>query len=129
MKKYWTWFLSFFKDVHKDKVVELIDGIKNIIESAVPLVAIIDEKLKPYLDTDTKYYLLVKFLKEQAPSLDKLADVAAALSRLPTPEMLANLAMVLVQCTTPVGVSGSTLRLAVEIAYSIYKMSKTSKTV
>jgi hypothetical protein len=122
--KFWNWLKSFFTDVNRDKVLKVLDNVEEFVKEAIPIVALIDEKLKPLLANKPKLEAIYKFLAEYADDIDDVLAVAEKLADLPLQDMLANVALELLKGTIKTNVSLSALKLAIELAYQIYKLSK-----
>ena len=118
------WVLSWFTDASRQKLLALLNNIKKFVDVALPIVKEIDEVLKPLLANSTKALALQEFLVKHLGDLDDVITLAVKLSKLPTADMLANVALEILKTKFTVTPSLSALRLAIELAYSIYKSSK-----
>lgn len=120
------WVMSWFSDANKQKIFAILNGVKTLVDYALPIVKAIDEKLKPVLNDGAEDVVQAvrKFLEEYMDDLDKVLELADKLADLPMADMLANIALELLKTTSPTNASLSMLRLAVELAYNIYKTTK-----
>lgn len=124
MGKFWTWFKSFFSNESKAKIARVIDEVQDFVEMAMPVVVLIDEKLKPLIDRGIKFKDIYAFLKEHGIDGDEAFNLAQKLIKLPIPEMLVSIAVTLLQSQSTVALSISVLKLSIELAYRIYKSTK-----
>lgn len=124
MRKFWGWFTSFFTDESRAKVARVIDSVQDFVEKAMPIVILIDEKLKPALEARGKLKTVYAFLVEYGDNIDDALALAEKLVKLPTPEMLSGIAVALLQNKDAITASLSVLKLSIELAYNIYKATK-----
>ena len=118
-----NWVFGWFTDETKQRILAILNGVKGLVEYALPIVKAIDEQLKPFLsqtNADT-LKLVTEFLEKHMDDFDAVIALANKLSALPMADMLANLALELLKLKAPTNASLSTLRLAIELAYNIYK--------
>jgi hypothetical protein len=118
------WLLSWFTDANKQKLLALLTGIKGFVDAALPIVKEIDELLKPMLEKNSTALALYEFLLKHISNVDYVSDLAKKLSDLPLADMLANVALEILRTKVPATASLSVLRLAIELAYNLYKTSK-----
>lgn len=122
-----TWVLSWFTDENKLRLLSFLNGVQVFVDWAYPIVQEIDEKLKPLLKMDLPAFdALVKFLREYEDEFDNIVELAESLKDLPLADMLANVALELLKLKAGTNVATSVLRLAVELAYNLYKQANRS---
>lgn len=121
---FWTWFKGLFSN--KDKIISIIDSAKVFVEKALPIVEAINNQVKPFLagSEATKYALLSSFLLKYSGNIKGVASTTEALLKLPNADLLFNLALEILKLAAPTNTSLSVLRLAVELAYNLYKASQ-----
>lgn len=124
-----TWFLSWFTDVNKLEIIKLLQGIAIFIDYAKPIVEHIDKILKPLLKGEDMpiYDAILTFLGEYSDDFDKVVEMAEEYAELPLGDMLANIAMFCLKAKVGDSVSSSILRLAIELAYNLYKVNSSEK--
>lgn len=125
--KFWNWFTNLFTG--KDKIISLIDSAKAFVEKALPVVQAIEEQIKPFVNDNNKAFLnlkLVTFLSKYNFDFDYVTKIAEQLVKLPNADLLFNLALEVLKVAAPTNTPLSVLRLAVELAYNLYKASKTA---
>lgn len=118
------WLLSWFTDANKQKLLALLGNVKGFVDAALPIVKEIDEVLKPLLASNETIKAISEFLLEHFDNVDYVVDLAEKLSELPLADMLANVALEVLKTRVPATASLSVLRLAIELAYNVYKTSK-----
>lgn len=120
------WLLSWFTDTRKLQILELLQGVNVFIDYARPIVERIDKQLKPLLKLDNTpvFDTIKKFLEEYSDEFDDVVEIANKLKDLPMADLLANVAIECLKLHSSAHVSLSVLRLAVELAYNVYKQSK-----
>lgn len=118
-----NWVFGWFTDETKQRILALLNGVKGLVDQALPIIKAIDQQLKPFLSQANVDTLkeVTKFLSKYMDDFDTVLALANKLSALPMADMLANIALELLKLKVPTNSSFSTLRLAVELAYSIYK--------
>lgn len=122
------WALSWFTDESKLRLLAYLNGIQVFINWAGPIVKEIDEKLKPLLKMDIPAFEAVKtFLEEYQDEFDDVVALAESLKDLPMADLLMNVALECLKLKTNGNVAVSVLRLAVELAYNIYKQTGRSQ--
>lgn len=127
-----TWFLSWFVDSKELKVIEILEGLDVFFNKALPIVKQIDEELKPELkklaaengDEIDVYEKILAFLKKFEGVFLNAVEVAQRVYKLPLPDMLFTIAIEILKSQSTANPSLSLLRLAIELAYNVYKKSK-----
>lgn len=127
-----TWFLSWFVGSKELKVIEILEGLDAFFNKALPIVKQIDEELKPALrklssengDEVDIYETILWFLKKFEDTLGDVFEVAQRVYKLPLPDMLFTIALEILKSQAVANPSLSLLRLAIELAYNVYKKSK-----
>lgn len=127
-----TWFLSWFVGTKELKVIEILEGLDTFFNKALPIVKQIDEELKPALrklasengDEVDVYETILWFLKKFEDTLGDVFEVAQRVYKLPIPDMLFTIALEILKAQSSTNPSLSILRLAIELAYNVYKKSK-----
>lgn len=119
------WVMSWFTDASKQRLLALLNGVRQLVEVAGPIVQAIDEQLKPFLN-DKNVFLtkLMQFLIANIGSVEKAVALVNQLKDLPMADLLANVALEILKTKVSSNVAFSTLRLAIELAYNIYKTTK-----
>lgn len=123
MKKFISrWFAS----KEETGVLDVLDKVNPTFLQALVLVRKLDEELKPLLVVkrglgENFYVVVLDFLK-QFSGIDATA-LAAKVANLDIPDLLFTLAIEILR-TQSGNATLSLLRLAVELAYSVYKNSK-----
>lgn len=128
-----TWFLSWFVGTKELKVIEILEGLDVFFNKALPIVKQIDEELKPALrklaaengDEVDVYETILWFLKKFEDTLGDVFEVAQRVYKLPIPDMLFTIAIEILKSQSTANPSLSLLRLAVELAYNVYKKTRT----
>jgi hypothetical protein len=129
-----TWVLSWFVSAKEFKVIEILEGLNDFFNKALPIVQQIDEELKPRLKTiavdggdsiDT-YETILWFLEKFKEHLGDIVEIAQRVYLLPLPDMLFTIAIEILKAQSTSNPSLSMLRLAVELAYNVYKRTKKS---
>lgn len=129
-----TWILSWFVGAKEFKVIEILEGLNDFFNKALPIVQQIDEELKPRLKTiasdggdsiDT-YETVLWFLAKFKEHLGDIVEIAQRVYLLPLPDMLFTIAIEILKAQSANNPSLSMLRLAVELAYNVYKKTKKS---
>lgn len=119
-----NWVLSWFTDENKLRLLQFLNGMQVFVDWAYPIVKEIDEKLKPLLKGGTPVVeALTKFFEEYVDDLDEVVDLVHSLKDLPLADMLANVAIELLKLKSGSNIALSVLRLAVELAYNLYKQA------
>ncbi len=123
-----VWFMSWFTDENKLKILKLIQGVQVFIQYAEPVVEQIDKVLKPLLKDGNMPVLeaIVSFLSEYSDDLEEVLEKAEEYAGLPFGDMLAKIALFCVSQKVSSTVDTSFLKLAIEIAYNTYKLSTKS---
>ena len=114
------------------KVIEILEGLDTFFNKALPIVKQIDEELKPALrklasengDEVDVYETILWFLKKFEDTLGDVFEVAQRVYKLPIPDMLFTIALEILKAQSSTNPSLSILRLAIELAYNVYKKSK-----
>lgn len=127
-----TWFLSWFVGSKELKVIEILESLDTLFNKSLPIVKQIDEELKPALknlasqngDEVDLYETILSFLKKFEDVLDDVFAIAQQVYKLPIPDMLFTIAIEILKAQSTGNVSLSVLRLSVELAYNVYKKSK-----
>ena len=123
-----AWFSGLFAKGNRAVVVSLLDHVSVFVDHALPIVKAIDEQLKPAIRTSSQPLIITieTFIGERLNGLELTAARrdAQKLVYLPTADMLVNVALILLARAKPESVPTSLLRLAIELAYSIYKATK-----
>lgn len=127
-----TWFLSWFVGTKELKVIEILEGLDVFFNKALPIVKQIDEELKPALrklaaengDEVDVYETILWFLKKFEDTLGDVFVIAQKVYKLPIPDMLFTIALEILKAQSTTNPSLSLLRLAIELAYNVYKSSK-----
>lgn len=127
-----TWFLSWFVGSKELKVIEILEGLDVFFNKALPIVKQIDEELKPELrklasengDEIDVYEKILEFLKKFEGVFLNAVEVAQRVYKLPFPDMLFTIALEILKSQSVTNPSLSLLRLAIELAYNVYKKSK-----
>lgn len=122
--KFWTWLTNLFAD--KTDIVVVIDNIKVYVDKILPIVEAIDKEIKPHLQKsdNVKYTLITTFLLKYTGNFSEVAILADKLIKLSNTDLLFNLALEILKLLSAKNTSLSVLRLAVELAYNLYKASK-----
>lgn len=120
-----VWFMSWFTDANKLKILKLIQGIQVFIQYAEPVVEHIDKALKPLLKDGNMPAIeaIVAFIGQYSDDLDEVLKQAEKYAELPFGDMLAKIALFCVTQKVSSTVDTSFLKLAIEIAYNTYKLS------
>lgn len=133
---FWTtikkWVLGWFVNAKELKVIEILEGVDVFLNRALPIVRKIDEELKPILKQSYKdkagemeiYSSVLWFLNQFQDVLDDVLELVDKVYLLPLPDMLFTIAVEILKAQSPNNPSISILRLAVELAYNVYKNSK-----
>lgn len=121
-----AWVASLFSKQSRETVLEVLDHVSVFVDHALPIVEAIDKYLKPVLKhgSEPPVVAVYKFMNELGwlkLGSDELETEAARLSALPVPDLLANVAIFLLKQAKPEAAGLSILRLAVELAYNVYK--------
>jgi hypothetical protein len=127
-----TWFLSWFVGSKELKVIEILESLDTLFNKSLPIVKQIDEELKPALknlasqngDEVDLYETILSFLKKFEDVLDDVFAIAQQVYKLPIPDMLFTIAIEILKAQSTGNVSLSVLRLSVELAYNVYKKTK-----
>jgi hypothetical protein len=127
-----TWFLSWFVGSKELKVIEILESLDTLFNKSLPIVRQIDEELKPALrnlatqngDEVDLYETILSFLKKFEDILDDVFVIAQQVYKLPIPDMLFTIAIEILKAQSTGNVSLSVLRLSVELAYNVYKKTK-----
>jgi len=131
-----TWFISWFVSDKDLKIIDILEDINDLIKWALTIVEKIDNELKPELkrvasegDAIDVYETVFKFLNQfkelPADSDNSLAiDIAEKVYKMPLPDLLFTVAIELLKTFAGTNVQLSALRLAVELAYNIYKKTR-----
>lgn len=132
----WTtiknWVLGWFVNPKELKVIEILEGVDIFFNKALPIVRQIDEQLKPLLKKANAeksseleiYSHVLWFLNQFQDVLDDVLDLVDKVYQLPLPDMLFLIAVEILKAQSKDNPSISVLRLAVELAYNVYKNSK-----
>lgn len=129
-----TWVLSWFVGAKEFKVIEILEGLNDFFNKALPIVQQIDEELKPKLkvikadggDSIDTYEAILWFLEKFKEHLGDIVEIAQRVYLLPLPDMLFTIAIEILKAQSTSNPSLSMLRLAVELAYNVYKKTKKS---
>lgn len=129
-----TWVLSWFVGAKEFKVIEILEGLNDFFNKALPIVQQIDEELKPRLkaiasdggDSIDTYETVLWFLAKFKEHLGDIVEIAQRVYLLPLPDMLFTIAIEILKAQSASNPSLSMLRLAVELAYNVYKKTKKS---
>lgn len=127
-----TWFLGWFVGSKELKVIEILESLDTLFNKSLPIVRQIDEELKPALrnlatqngDEVDLYETILSFLKKFEDILDDVFVIAQQVYKLPIPDMLFTIAIEILKAQSTGNVSLSVLRLSVELAYNVYKKTK-----
>lgn len=127
-----TWFLSWFVGSKELKVIEILESLDTLFNKSLPIVRQIDEELKPALknlasqngDEVDLYETILAFLKKFEDILDDVFAIAQYVYKLPIPDMLFTIAIEILKAQSAGNASLSMLRLSVELAYNVYKKTK-----
>jgi len=126
-----TWFLGWFVSSKDLKIIDILEDINEFIKLALVIVEKIDNELKPELkraasvgDSIDVYETVLKFLEQFKELSINTVELANKVFEKPLPELLFTVAVELLKAYTGTNASLSALRLAVELAYNIYKKSK-----
>lgn len=126
-----TWFLGWFVSSKDLKIIDILEDINEFIKLALVIVEKIDNELKPELKRATSvgdsidvYETVLKFLEQFKELSINTVELANKVFEKPLPELLFTVAVELLKAYTGTNASLSALRLAVELAYNIYKKSK-----
>lgn len=127
-----TWFIGWFVGSKELKVIEVLEGLDTLFNKSLPIVKQIDEELKPALknlasqngDEVDLYETILSFLKKFEDVLDDVFAIAQQVYKLPIPDMLFTIAIEILKAQSTGNVSLSVLRLSVELAYNVYKKTK-----
>lgn len=125
-KLWWAWITRVFRD-DTDIVLELISGVAVFVERAIPIVEEVD-KLKQDLKEAREQNLAPirsrQFIEAQLGKYfqdrDEREGLALTLAKIPVADLLFNVAVECLGRLAP-NTSVSTLRLAVQLAYNVYK--------
>lgn len=127
-----TWVAGFFSKDHRAAVVSLLDHASVFVDHALPIVERIDRELKPALKTSHEPLIITveRFIGDGLEGVELTAARRRAndLVRLPTSDMLVNIALILLTRTTRGNAATHLLRLAIELSYSIYKATQDNET-
>lgn len=129
-----TWVLSWFVSSKDYKVIEILEGVNDFFNKALIIVQQIDEELKPRLkaisadggDSIDTYETILWFLEKFKEHLGDIVEIAQRVYLLPLPDMLFTIAIEILKSQSIGNPSLSILRLAVELAYNVYKRTKKS---
>ena len=128
LAKFRTWFASLWTAKNRDALLAVLDHVSVFVDVALPIVEAIDKELKPALRTG--HYTVVKsvddFLRTHMESehYDEIAKCSLRVAHMPLPDLAVNVALFMLQRARPESVGVSILRLAIELAYNVYKRSK-----
>lgn len=121
------WFSGWLQFGKFAKAQDALATAATMIDHLIPVIEAIDNEVKPIVKDETTspvtrynavFNFIVKHLGEKIPNEDWVR-----LTGLPTAELLANVAMMIARKYSP-DVGDSILRLAIELAYTIYKATK-----
>lgn len=122
---WWNWFGAFFgKNASRAK--EVLESVSKLIDVALPIVEDIDQTIKQFLKVHSHqpgmiYDGIVEFLQLRGVPESESREAANTLRFMPTADILVNLALLLLQRNAAASAGYSLLRLAIELAYNIYK--------
>lgn len=137
IKSMWVWLLSVARipSKHTEDVLKVAAGVVEYVDAAIPVVKQINERLKSAISEDTnwsdRYHQVATFLQfvdpVDADDKEKQREhsaVVVSVYQLPRAELLARVALFLLEKSLPSSPATSVLRLAIEIAYQVYKASR-----
>jgi len=126
-----TWLLSWFVSDKDLKIIDILEDINDLVKWALTIVEKIDNELKPELkrvasegDKIDVYETVLKFLEQFKELSINAVEIANKVFEKPLPELLFTIAIELLKAYSGTNASLSTLRLAVELAYNIYKKTR-----
>ena len=126
-----TWVSSWFSPSGRAKVVEVLNNVSVFIDYALPIVEAIDMSLKPVIRDAQKGVcttpiacLIGDFLSKYGVSDEVAESHGRELQGLPLADMLVNVALLALKQVKPESASSSILRLAIELAYNVYKSTR-----
>jgi hypothetical protein len=120
----------FFKSLfgpNSTAVQKLLHSISGFVGLAEPIILEVENDLKEVIKAGDKTLALpkiVEFLSRYEPDVAKAGDIANSLSGLPVSDLLHNLAVIALSTVVPAGTATSLVRMAVELAYNIFKSKK-----
>lgn len=128
-KSWGEWLTSWWASpVNRNAVLDILDHAAVFADHAMPIVEAIDTELKPALRTGHFAFSMTieNFIRKHCGDADptEVAVLATRLNAMPTPDMLVNVALFLLSRASPKNTGVSILRLAIELAYNVYKGSK-----
>ena len=132
---FWTtvknWFLSWFVGSKELKIVEILEGLDVFFNKALPIVEKIDKELKPELKRITAegdeidiYETVLKFLEQYKDIISDIRALAEKVYGMQLPDLLFTIAIEILRAQSTTNASLSILRLAVELAYNVYKKTR-----
>lgn len=112
----------------ESSVLDVLSNINPVFKPALALVRKLDEELKPLLKVKQAnnqgfYVVVLDFLEQFRGQIPDIYALAVKVANLPIGELLFVLAIEILKTQTG-NPTLSMLRLAVELAYSVYKNSK-----
>lgn len=123
-----NWFVGWWNPEGRHQVLDVLNHVSAFADHAMPIVEAIDVQLKPALRTGNFAFSLTleDFITKNCEGVDS-KEIASLVSRvygLPTPDLLVNVALFMLARVAPNHTGVSVLRLAIELAYNVYKVSK-----
>jgi hypothetical protein len=132
----WKDIGHFFGDLfgnNGDAVKTVLHNVSSLVTEAQPIVEAVETDVKAVIAAgaaDPKGILAtaLKFIQKYEPDLAKAQATANTLAALPLSDMFRDLASFALQTLAPSGTLASSLNLAVELAYSVFKQKQGTAT-
>ena len=130
LAKFRNWIAGLWSAKNREALLVVLDHASAFVDLALPIVEAIDKELKPALRTG--HWAVTKsvedFMREHmgAEHYDEIAKYSQRVRHMPLNDLAVNVALFMLRCAKPNSVGESILRLAIELAYNVYKGSKKS---
>lgn len=126
-----AWVSGWFSDQNRAKVVDVLNHAQAFIAYALPIVESIDKTLKPVIkdamagNCDTPIACLIsRFLEQYGMDSSAAEKAGLELQGMPIADLSLNVALFALKHVAPDVAASSILRLAIELAYNVYKGAK-----
>jgi hypothetical protein len=130
MKNFFLGIAHFFKSLFGDNgatVQKVLHDVSGFVGIAEPIIQEIEVEVKAIIqagDHNATLTSMLNFLGKYEPDFNKAKQIADTLSGLPVADILHNLAVLALSTIVPAGTASSLIRMAVELAYNVFKAKK-----